>query len=272
MGAMKRVLADEGDIIHSKNDAQSATEKDKNKVAVRILPDKSLSILHGNILLLFTGMSEPTLKRARLDEAEGKALQPWLTKSRKTMLKVGSRLEVQEHAVEGEGHSIADWLWLEMPHYVNVAAVSVEGKWRVLRQTKYAVGVVYNTDTLATIGGYVGKGEDPLKAAQRELREETGYVSDSWFPLMSGVVDANRGCGVGHFFLAMDCKMGPPMEDGEDDLEQQIHLDLSSEDLESQLLTGRFKHISWACALSMALLLFRKQQALRAAAAAASPT
>lgn len=29
-------------------------------------------------------------------------------------------------------------------------------------------------------GGRVGRGEDPLRAAQRELLEETGYVSDDW--------------------------------------------------------------------------------------------
>ena len=59
----------------------------------------------------------------------------------------------------------------------------------------------------AVPGGRVDKGEDPLIAAQRELLEETGYVSTSlvhWF-----TIDASDMAKIewnSHYYLAKDCK------------------------------------------------------------------
>ncbi len=55
--------------------------------------------------------------------------------------------------------------------------------------------------------GYMDDGEKPLAAAQRELREETGFTAESWHKL--GVFYKNsaktRGDNV-HLFLALDAK------------------------------------------------------------------
>ncbi len=53
-------------------------------------------------------------------------------------------------------------------------------------------------------GGLVDEGESPLEAAQRELREETGYEAERWEQL--GVVQDNPGLidGATTLFLARD--------------------------------------------------------------------
>ena len=52
--------------------------------------------------------------------------------------------------------------------------------------------------------------------------------------------DANRGCGVGHLYFAMDCKhVGAGV--GHDDLEEQIPVMLTTAELEDACLKGQFK-------------------------------
>lgn len=52
--------------------------------------------------------------------------------------------------------------------------------------------------------GMIEHGESALDAAERELREETGYVSDEWVSLGSSPVLASLSF-VKHFFLARNC-------------------------------------------------------------------
>ena len=62
-------------------------------------------------------------------------------------------------------------------------------------------------------------GEDPEAAARRELFEETGYLADDWTYLGTYRVDANRGCGNGHFYLARGAREAGAIH--ADDLEEQ---------------------------------------------------
>jgi ADP-ribose pyrophosphatase len=80
-----------------------------------------------------------------------------------------------------------------------VVAVTESGEFLCFHQVKYAV----EGETLATVGGYLEPGETPLAAAKRELLEETGYEASKWIELGRYRVDANRGAGTAHFFLAL---------------------------------------------------------------------
>jgi ADP-ribose pyrophosphatase len=83
-------------------------------------------------------------------------------------------LSVEAHTVElPDGRVIEDWPWVVTPDFVNVVAVTEAGEFLLFRQTKYSIPGL----TLATVGGYLEPGEEPLAAAQRELREETGYAA-----------------------------------------------------------------------------------------------
>jgi ADP-ribose pyrophosphatase len=146
-----------------------------------------------------------------------------------------------------DGQIISGWPWVITPDYINVVAITTSGKYLIFRQTKYSV----EGTTLATVGGYLEPGEDPLSAAKRELLEETGYAAEKWQSLGSFAVDGNRGAGNAHFFLATGTYPAAAVD--ADDLEEQELLLLSRAELEEALNDGEFKLLAWATIVALAL-------------------
>jgi ADP-ribose pyrophosphatase len=174
-------------------------------------------------------------------------MKPWKTKTRQTVLDQRPWLMVENHTVElPDGRLIPDWPWIITPDYVNVVAVTAEGQFICFRQVKYGV----EGTTLGIVGGFVEQGEEPLRAAQRELLEETGYQSPEWTPLGSYRVDPNRGIAVGHLYLARQARYITPRDAG--DLEEQELLLLTRPEMEAALEQGQFKVLAWAAAIALA--------------------
>jgi len=115
------------------------------------------------------------------------------------------------------------------------------------RQVKYGI----QGDTLAVVGGYIEQGEEPLAAAKRELREETGYEAPDWTLLGSYLVDPNRGIATGHLFLARNARYVTPRD--ADDLEEQELMLLTREEIEHAIDVGEIKVLAWAATVAFAL-------------------
>jgi ADP-ribose pyrophosphatase len=175
-------------------------------------------------------------------------MKPWKTKSRQTVLNDHPWLTVEHHTVElPDGRLLPNWPWIITPDYIDVVAVTENGQFLCLRQIKYGIKGI----TLGIVGGYIEPGEEPLAAAQRELREETGYESPDWVPLGSYLVDPNRGIATGHLFLARQARfVASPIAD---DLEEQELLLLTREEIEAALERGEIKVLAWAAAVVFAL-------------------
>lgn len=176
-------------------------------------------------------------------------MQAWKTRERTVVLHQPPYLSVENHTVElPDGRLIENWAWLVTPDFINVVAVTSEGRWLLFRQTKYAV----QGTSLAPVGGYLEPGEDPLAAAQRELLEETGYAADEWLALGSFPIDGNRGAGNGHLFLARGARSVAAIH--ADDLEEQELLLMSRDEVAQALAQGEFKIMPWAANVALALL------------------
>ena len=182
-------------------------------------------------------------------------MKPWKTLSRNVLCRPNRFLTVEMHELElPDGRRINDWPWLVTPDYANILARTVDGRFLCFRQTKYALEGV----SLAPMGGFIEPGEEPLAAAQRELLEESGYAAPIWLPLGSYVVDANRGAGMAHLFLALNAYLErPPVAD---DLEEQELLFLEQDELERALEAGEFKVLAWATAVALGLQRLRGER------------
>lgn len=97
---------------------------------------------------------------------------------------------------------------LQGPDWVNVVAFTREGDLLVVEQFRHGI----DAPTLEIPGGGCDPGETPEDAARRELREETGFVSEHWVALgfcTPNPATQNNRC---HTFLALDCDPDGPLE------------------------------------------------------------
>lgn len=94
------------------------------------------------------------------------------------------------------------------PDWVNVVAFNRAGELLLVEQFRHGI----DQPTLEIPGGGCDAGEAPAQAARRELREETGFVSERWAPLGSctpNPATQNNRC---HSFLALDCEPAGALE------------------------------------------------------------
>ena len=146
-----------------------------------------------------------------------------------------------------DGREVADYHQLLLLDYVIVFAQTPEGRVVVLRQYRHGVRGV----SLLLPAGQMEKGEEPVAAAQRELREETGYSGSDWQSLGSFVGDANYGAGRAHIFKCGNARR--VAEPDSDDLEATELMVLTVEELQEAFRRGEVVVAGQALAVTLAL-------------------
>lgn len=120
--------------------------------------------------------------------------------------------------------------------WINVVPVTAEGKIVMVRQFRHGNQEI----TLEVPGGLVDDGERPIESASRELREETGFVSD---PLLKiGAVAPNPALfnNVCHTFLATNAIQRYDIApDGTEELEMSLY---SLAEISEMIETGKITH------------------------------
>lgn len=89
--------------------------------------------------------------------------RPWLTARRDTV-----------QLPNGEIND--EYYILEYPTWINVIAITKEGKYLMVEQYRHGLGEIFTE----LVAGVSEEGETPLEAVRRELLEETGYAGGEW--------------------------------------------------------------------------------------------
>lgn len=171
----------------------------------------------------------------------------WTTVSANEVYNNGRGLIIRCEEVRlPDGRVISDFYQVELPSHVTVYALTLDGAVVCLRQYKHGPRKV----ALTLPGGLIADNEEPLTAAKRELREETGFVSVNWTSLGNFTVGGNQGIGTAHLFLAKGAEMVQPPASG--DLEE-MHLEYHApERVLTELGSGSFPILAHAAAIALA--------------------
>lgn len=170
-------------------------------------------------------------RRWKVLESEYLHRRPWLT-VRKEKLQMPDGTVVPEYYV------------LEYPDWVNIIAITREGKFIMVKQ--YRPGI---EETCFELCAGVSEKEDasPLVSAQRELMEETGYGGGTWREFMRIAPNASATNNYSYCFIAEDVeKLGDQALDESEAL--TVHL-LSFEELKELLEKGEIVQATMAAPL-----------------------
>jgi 8-oxo-dGTP pyrophosphatase MutT (NUDIX family) len=108
-------------------------------------------------------------------------------------------IEVHEQRVRlGNGHEIPEFHKVVMPSWAAVLCVTAEDEVVLVRQYRHGIG----EESVELPAGVIEPEESPLEAARRELLEETGYVAEAWYPIVSVATEPSRHTVRAHFFCA----------------------------------------------------------------------
>ena len=132
--------------------------------------------------------------------------------------------------------------------YVVIVASDTDGKYLCVRQyrqgieevtTEFPAGGIERKDGREYGGSGDVSAEDAIEAAKRELREETGYESDEWRPLLKVPSNATIADNYAYLFVARNCRRvsGQHL----DDTEFLNVIKLSAQEIEELIAEEKFQ-------------------------------
>lgn len=153
----------------------------------------------------------------------------WEVLETKELLRVDSRLTVSVQKLKlPDGRIVDEYYRVIFPDSVVIIALTREKKVVMSRQYLHGFG----RTSIVLPAGTMDKGETPLRAAKRELLEETGYASDNWKFIEASYSNTNYVGAKVSFFLAGNArKVAEP--DSHDLEEMEIVLLSEAEIIES---------------------------------------
>jgi ADP-ribose pyrophosphatase len=183
-------------------------------------------------------------------------LQPWQVLASETVLDYTPWLKVIRQDVQlPTGAIIKDYLLTPGRDFSMTVAVlepplAPQPELVLVRQYKHGLG----RPLVEFPAGYLDTPDEaPLACAQRELREETGYLAKTWVPLGAFCIDPNRARTTAYFFYARDLTQLGDLH--LDDTENLRPLTLPVRQFPELLRSGQVATQSTAAAWGLALSL-----------------
>lgn len=165
----------------------------------------------------------------------------WKTLSSEYILKE-PWMTVRKDCMQLPNGNINPAYWcLEYPDWINVIAITDDGKYVFERQYRHGLDIV----EWEIPAGVVEKGEEPMHAAQRELMEETGFGGGEWELFMESCSNPSACNNISHTYIARGVRpMGQQHFDEAEDLdvylltEQQVRDILERDELKQALMVA----------------------------------
>lgn len=131
------------------------------------------------------------------------------------------------------------------PDWINIVALTPEKKVILVRQHRLGV----DDYTLETVAGLVDEGEDPEKAALREMMEETGYKPKKLVLLKKLAANPAIMSNYIYFYLATDCTRVAGQDlDSQEDIEVKL---FSIDEVQTGIRNGSIDHTIIVAAFSL---------------------
>lgn len=169
-------------------------------------------------------------KKWEILDSEYLIRRPWLTARRDKVRLPDGRIN-PEHYV------------LEYPDWVNVTAITADGKFVMVEQYRHGLQDYYTE----LVAGVAEEGETMLEAAKRELLEESGYAGGEWRLLTVIAQNPSTSNNYTHCFLATGVeKVSGQHLDSTEDISVQL---LSEEEVWQMLVADEMKQALMAAPL-----------------------
>jgi ADP-ribose pyrophosphatase len=179
---------------------------------------------------------------------KNRELKPWQILETKEVFQAPPWIRISRQKIQlPDGQIINDYHQIRLSDFALIVASTSDGRILVERQYRHGLGQV----TILLPAGTLNEGEDALLAAQRELQEETGYVSDDWKFLGRFTASASYGCGTMSLFTARNIRKVSTPDSG--DLEEMEILFLSVNELFAAIREGKMAALSSAAAVALAM-------------------
>lgn len=136
-----------------------------------------------------------------------------------------------DHVRMATGVEIPDMYVLEYPNWVNVIAITEDGRYVLERQYRHGLQLTSYEICAGTLEG----NEDPLEAAKRELYEETGYGEGEWELYMTSAPNPAAMTNVNYTYLARGVRR---LSDQHLERTEDIDVCLFSKDEVMELMTS----------------------------------
>lgn len=156
--------------------------------------------------------------------------RPWLTARRDVV-----------QLPNGQIHD--EYYVLDYPTWVNVIAVTDDGRYVMVHQYRHAIGEIL----VELCAGCAEEGEDPMDAAKRELAEETGYTGGEWILGCVLSPNASSNSNLDYCYIAKGVRLtGTQHLDRTEDIEVLL---LTRDELFDMLQHGEIKQAMMAAPL-----------------------
>lgn len=151
-------------------------------------------------------------------------MKKWDVLNSKYLLKCKWLTVRKDHILTGRNVEIEDFYVLEYPDWVNVIAITDDGRFIIEEQYRHGIHDV----SFEICAGVCEKGEAPLESAKRELLEETGYGDGVWTAFGQSSPNANSMNNICYTFIAKGVHLlSQPEPESTEDI--RVHLFTLSE-------------------------------------------